>query len=496
MKLPLQSRPLRESLAARSTPQWLDGLRRCCDPEFVRDDPAALWVYSRDRSPYAVFSARRNRAPAALPAAVVAPGTIAELQQIVRFARAERVAVLPFGAGSGVLGGALPLAGELVVDLKRLNAVIAFEPQDALVTVQAGMNGARLEAWLNERGWTTGHHPQSMHMSTVGGWVACRGAGQSSTRYGKIEDMVQGCSVVLPDGRLLNVTPVGRRSTGPSIKDLFVGSEGVLGILAAVTLRIWPKPQVQTSMVVAFPSLTDGFDAIRTMIQSELRPAVVRLYDVHETAHRTKARAPHDRLPIMAFFEFVGDARLVAAERDLATEVMAARGGVIADPAPYLEWQQQRYLSASVNYHLKNWFADTIEVTGRWSTLPAMYTAIAEAARTAHPQLDFGTHWSHVYPEGACQYMTLRLPPMEDQTAINILFNLADRIQDITLAHGGAISHHHGIGVLRGYKLAKDMGLGIELLQSIKDYLDPHGLFAPGKLGLTSRQAHLDGSSP
>lgn len=495
MKLPLHSRSLRASLAERVAPPWLDALRRCCDPRFVRDDAASLWVYSRDRSPYAVFSARRGRTPAALPAAVVSPGTIEELQRIVRFTRSEGIALLPFGAGSGVLGGAMPVAGELVVDLKRLNAVVAFEPDDALVTVQAGMNGARLETWLNERGWTTGHHPQSMHMSTVGGWVACRGAGQSSTRYGKIEDIVQGCSVVLPDGRLLTMNPVGRRSTGPAIKDLFVGSEGVLGVFATVTLRIWPKPEVQRPLVLAFPTLGSGLDAIRTMIQGELRPAIVRLYDEHETSHRSKGRPPHDRLPILAFLEFAGDAQLADTEMQLAAKIAAARGGIAADLAPYREWQQHRYLSASVNYHLKDWFADTIEVTGRWSTLPSMYAEIAAAARAAHPQLEFGTHWSHFYPEGACQYMTLRLPPMDDSAAITLLFQLADRIQDITLAHGGAISHHHGIGVLRGYKLAADLGLGVELVQAIKDYLDPQGLFAPGKLGLAGGKHAEDQSS-
>jgi alkyldihydroxyacetonephosphate synthase len=487
MKAPLGPRPLAEALAARSAPVWVGALRERFGDDAVRDDPSALWVYSRDRSPAAVFSIRRSRVPAALPSAVISPRTVEELQQVVRFAREHGVALLPFGAGSGVLGGALPLAGELVVDLKRLDGVVSFEPTDALVTVRAGTNGARLEAWLNERGYTTGHHPQSLHMSTVGGWAACRGAGQSSTRYGKIEDMVQGCEVVLPDGRLLEVRPVGRRSTGPSIKDIFIGSEGVYGIFSTVTLRVWPLPEARLPLVLAFADLQSGFDTIRRALQQELRPAVVRLYDDHETAHRARARAPFGERRFMAIMEFAGDARLAALERDLTMEVAAAEGAVAAGTEPYEEWIAQRYLSGSVGYQVRDWFADTIEVTGRWSGLASMHAQIAAAARDAHPSLEFGAHWSHAYPEGACEYITLRLPPMPDQAAMDALYGLADGIQDITLRHGGSISHHHGIGLLRSGRLAEELGLGAEILQSIKDHLDPRGLFAPGKLGLAMR---------
>jgi alkyldihydroxyacetonephosphate synthase len=484
---PLASRSLEEVLAARQSPSWIPALRALVGDEAVRDDPAALWVYSRDRSPFAVFNVRRLRIPASLPSAVVSPTSVEELQQVVRFAREHGIAVLPFGAGSGVLGAAMPVSGELILDLKALNHIVAFEPIDGLVTVQAGLNGAQLEAWLDERGWTTGHHPQSLHMSTVGGWVACRGAGQSSSRYGKIEDMVQGCTVVLPDSRLLEVRPVSRRSAGPSLKDLFVGSEGTLGVLATVTLRVWPKPQAKLPLVLAFDDLDAGFSTLRQIMQAELRPAVVRLYDAHETAHRVGGRAPFDNKPIMAILECAGSESLAALERDLSWQIARSNGAVTAADTPYLEWLNTRYLSGSVQYQVRDWYADTIEVTGRWSALPNMHREFAAAARAAHPQIDFGAHWSHAYPDGACEYMTMRLPPMPEDEAIPLLFGLADQIQDITLRNGGAISHHHGIGILRGYKLLDELGLGMEILQAIKDHLDPQGLFAPGKLGMPDR---------
>ncbi len=476
--------PLGVALAAWHAPVWLGELRTLLGEEAVLSDPAALWVYSRDRAPYSVFSIRRSRVPASLPSAIACPANLEQLQALVRFARQRRIPVLPLGAGSGVLGGALPVEGELVIDLKRLNQVLEFRAVDSTVVVQAGLNGAIFESWLNARGYTSGHHPQSLHMSTVGGWVACRGAGQSSTRYGKIEDMVLGCDVVLPDGRLLSVPPVARRAVGPGIKDLFVGSEGVFGIIASMALRVWPLPEARLPLVLAFPDLQSGFDAIRTALQSEIRPAIARLYDLRESAARARGRAPFATHPVMAMFEFAGSTRLAALERELMLQAGTALGAVEAEAAVFEEWRAHRYLSLSTDFQARDWFADTLEVTGRWSTLAAMHSAIARAAREAHPKLEFSAHWSHAYPEGVCQYMTFRLPPMAEEGAQHCLFDLADALQRIALEHGGSISHHHGIGLLRGQNVGAELGIGLELLQALKDHLDPDGLLVPGKLGM------------
>ena len=475
------------AIAARKPPAWLEALREMLPADSVLDDAASLWVYSRDRAPYSTFSVRHGRTPAGLPAAIACPANVTDLQAVVRFARERAIPLLPYGAGSGVLGGAIPLGGELLIDLKRLNAVVDLCEDDCMVTVEAGINGAQLESWLNARGFTTGHHPQSLHMSTVGGWVVCRGAGQSSTRYGKIEDMVLGLEVILPDGRELRVAPVARRSAGPSIKDLFVGSEGVLGFVTRVTLRVWPLPEHREPLVLAFPSLAAGFTAMRHIMQAELRPAILRLYDEHESASRAGGRAPFGTHPVMAILEFAGARRLAAVERDLALEIACRELAQAADHAPYLEWLQHRYVSTSVGYQSKGWYADTLEVTGRWSTLAAMNAEMAAVARAAHPRIDFGAHWSHAYAEGACQYMTMRLPPMSDEEAMPVLSALADRLQGIALAHGGSISHHHGIGLLRGHNLPTELGIGHELLVALKDHLDPKGLLSPGKLGFPTR---------
>ncbi len=459
-------------------------LARIVGAAHVRDRFAERLAYARDRLPFATFRVRAGRLPATLPRAVVSPGTADELAAVVRVAQARGVPMLPYGAGSGVLGGAIPLVRELVIDLKRLNRVVALDEIDGTVTVEAGLNGGQLEALLDARGWTAGHLPQSLHMSTVGGWAACRGAGQVSTRYGKIEDIVIGLKAVLPDGRPLEVRPVARRAVGPSIKDLLIGAEGVLGIVTELTLRIWRKPEAELPAVLVFPSLEAALAAARGIMQAELRPAVVRIYDESESRQRGEGLGALEDRPFLAILSFSGPRRLAETERLLALEIAAAQGAVEVDDAPYRHWQAHRYESYSPKWQSTGHYMDTIEITGAWSALPAMYARMRAAALDVHPGVHFGCHWSHVYPEGACQYMTLRLPPIEDAAALSLHRRLWAEITALCLELGGSLSHHHGVGLFRGPWLRAELNTGHDLIQALKDVVDPRNLMNPGKLGL------------
>jgi alkyldihydroxyacetonephosphate synthase len=471
--------------ALRGTPAWLGGVEAIVGSEFVLSGLPDRWVYSRDRSPYAVFQVRNSGVPATLPAAIACPGSVGELAALLRFARECSIPVVPFGAGSGVLGGTLPVARELVIDLKRLNRVLDLDEIDGTVTVQAGMNGAQFEGYLNARGFTSGHFPQSLHMSTVGGWAACRSAGQNSTRYGKFEDMVLGLEVVLPDGELLRVRPMSRHGAGPGLASLFVGSEGAYGVISEVTLRVWRQPEARRGLALAFPSVEAGLAALRTTLQSELRPAVVRLYDHTESLQRTRGSPPFDSRPILAILEHCGLEPLAALESRLTYEICAGFDAVQAGRALYEEWQGNRFGSLSTPWQVRDHYVDTIEIVAGWSALPGLYAATRDAVLAISPEFHFGTHWSHVYPEGACQYMTLRLPPMPQQRALDLLRNAWERIQCLCLAAGGSIAHHHGIGLFRGPWLRQELGTpAFGLLQALKDCLDPQGLLVPGKLGL------------
>jgi alkyldihydroxyacetonephosphate synthase len=322
--------------------------------------------------------------------------------------------------------------------------------------------------------------------------VAARGAGQCSGRYGKIEDMVLGLAAVLPDGRTLRIAPVARRAVGPSLKDLLVGSEGVYGVITELTLRVWRLPESRLPVVLGFASLAAGLDAMRETLQAELRPAVVRLYDEEESRQRGAAAGIGESLPVLAILEFCGSARLAALERELALEIAARHGARALDDEPYRHWSAHRFESYSPQWQSAGHFMDTIEVTAGWSALPALHARIRDALRALVPGIHFGTHWSHAYPEGACQYMTFRLPPMPLEQALALHRAAWDIAQRACLEAGGTISHHHGVGLFRNPWLREELGPGLELLQALKDHLDPDNLFVPGKLALRGRPGAVD----
>lgn len=483
---------LRDAANARAQIPWLNELKQCLDQGQVLSSLPELWVYSRDRAPFATYHVRDALLTATLPSAVVCPHTLDELRKVVRFAREKRIPVIPYGAGSGVLGAALPLNHELMIDLKHFNHILDLNEIDGTVTVQAGMNGGQFEEALNRQGFTCGHLPQSLYMSTVGGWAACRGAGQNSTRFGKIEDIVIGLQALLPDGETLSVRPVARRAVGPSIKDILIGSEGIYGIITELTLRVWRLPEAREGVVLAFPTLANGLNALRQIMQAELRPAVVRLYDLEESQQRTKGISEFAQRPFLAILEFSGSLRLMETERDLALEIVRFHDGVRTADEPYTHWQAHRFESYSPQWQMSGHYMDTIEVTGAWSQLQGMYERIREAVCALDKQIHFGTHFSHVYPEGACQYMTLRLPPMPAAQGLKMHQQAWDLAEQICLDMGGSISHHHGVGLLRNVWLRQELGSGLALLQGLKDHLDPDNLFVPGKVGMRARAGAVD----
>ena len=445
---------------------------------------ADRYAYSRDRLPYGLYRIRVGALPGSLPSAVLLPESVEDLVKITKFCLANAIALIPFGAGSGVLGGTIPLNGEVIVDLKKMNQILEINEINSTVTVQAGMNGMQFEEALNQRGFTAGHFPQSISMSTVGGWAACRGAGQSSSRFGKIEDIVLGLKAVMPSGEILEVRPVARRSVGPSIKDILIGSEGVFGFITEITLRIWKKSKHSEGFVLGFPTLQAGFDALREIMQSELRPEVIRLYDAEESRQRTENMPEMQDKPILAIMKFSGLPELLAVEKILSLEIALKHGAIIAGNSPYAHWEKTRYQSYSTQWQTDDYYMDTIEVTTSWSAVAEMYATIASEVKQIYPQLHFGAHWSHIYPEGLCQYMTIRLPPMDNLQAHQLHLKLWDKIESICLQFNGSLAHHHGVGLLRGRWLKEELNQGMFILESLKKSLDPGNLFNPGKLGL------------
>lgn len=474
------------------TPDAAAALRAAVGESHLLTAEADRYAYARDRLPWGLFQLRAGRLPATLPSAIVSPASRDELVAVVRAANRHKLRLIPFGAGSGVLGGTLPLCHEVIVDLKRMNALLSLDEIDGTARVQAGMNGGQFEAALNARGFTANHLPQSLLMSTVGGWAACRGAGQASSRHGKIEDMVIGLEAVLPDGRLLDVRPVARRAVGPSIKDLMIGSEGVFGFITELTLRVTRLPEYVEGRVYAFPSLQAGLDAMRQIVQGEGRPTVMRLYDETESAQRGQGMAGLEQRPVLAVLEFSGPRGLALAEAAHAHRFCSDNGGAQVDDAPYRHWREGRYQSYSIQWQTSGWCMDTVEITGPWRQLPQMHARMQAVVRGLCPDAYFGAHWSHIYPEGACQYMTMRIPPMDEREALRLHRQAWDRLQRICLELGGSIAHHHGVGSFRNEWLREELGTGLSMLQTLKDGIDPHNLLNPGKVGLRPAPGALE----
>jgi alkyldihydroxyacetonephosphate synthase len=271
-------------------------MSRPVDPERLRGELAKivgerrvslratdLDTYARDMWPRLLLAVRAGTPPAHRPHAVVWPENVREVAAVVKLARSLGVPVIPYGGGSGVCGGVVPVRGGITLDLKRMDKLLGVDRERRVCNVEAGMNGERFERELERRGYTFGNFPSSIYVSTVGGWVATRAAGQLSTKYGKVEDRIVGLTLVTGTGEVVETDALARAERGPSWTQLITGSEGVLGIITSARLRLAPAPELRVYRGFEFESVPAGIEAIRRVLQGGLRPAVVRLYDDLDT---------------------------------------------------------------------------------------------------------------------------------------------------------------------------------------------------------------------
>jgi alkyldihydroxyacetonephosphate synthase len=441
--------------------------------------PELLSEASRDWWPLAMIWALDERV-AARADAVVRPDTAEQVASILRACNDARVPVTAAAGRSGVCGASVPVFGGVLLDLTGLNGIVDVDKESMLVDVLPGTFGDVFEDRLRaEHGVTSGHWPQSMALSTVGGWLACRGAGQLSTRYGKIEDIVAGLDVVLADGTTLHTGGAPRAAVGPDLTQLFVGSEGTLGIITGARLRVHPSPSAEGRAAYGFDAFTDGLDAMRRIVQRGATPAVLRLYDAIE-ADRSYHTGDANLLLVLD----EGDAHIVDATMRVVGEECGTADAV--DVALVEQWMEHRNdVSALESLVQRGFVVDTMEVAGTWRTLPEIYARTTEAIRAVEHTLVVSAHQSHSYTDGGCLYFTFagRPPEAEREAYYRAVWDAGQRE---VLAAGGALSHHHGVGLNRSRFVADALGTGFDVLQALKRSLDPHGILNPGKLGLAS----------
>jgi alkyldihydroxyacetonephosphate synthase len=493
-------------------------------PDGFKDDLTTLLQYSRDLWP--LLTLRLREGVLERRADVVAwPADEQQVLDLLQLAHDERVPLIPYGGGAGVCGGAMPTRGGLVLDLKRINRLVEVDEAAHAMEVEPGIIGETLERQLIARGFTSGHYPSSILCSSVGGFLAARSAGQCSTRYGKIEDMVLGMRIATPGMGMLETGVYAADAGGVDLSPVILGSEGTLGVITRARIRIFPLPEARRFRGLRFGSVRDGLTAFRRILQMDLRPSVLRLYDPLDTLFamslthgadsdedaspgplkRLSSRMKHamkpEELPLgqvlkgaqainmaagmarscLAVIGFEGDADAVAEAEAEALAVVEDGRGEDLGPEPGERWYASRY---HISFKLpkvlqQDAFADTIEVASTWDRLPTLYR---EVRRAIAPHAVVLAHFSHAYPEGCSIYFSISGTATSLAEAEARYERIWEEAMRTALEVGGTVTHHHGTGMLKRRYTAREHGHGRALYDLVKRRCDPHGVCNPDKL--------------
>jgi len=453
----------------------VDRLRSAC-ASVVTDD-AELAETGRDWWPLAMGWALAGEVPGR--ASVIArPVTTEEVSGVLAVCNQARVPVTAAAGRSGVCGASVPPHGGVLLDLTAIEGVVDVDDRSLLLRVRAGTFGDVLEDELRAKyGVTSGHWPQSVALSTVGGWLACRSAGQYSTRYGKIEDIVTGLEVVLASGAVVRTGGAPRAAVGPDLNQVFVGSEGTLGVITEAVLRVHPVPSSEGRAAFGFTSFLEGLDVCRRIIRRGATPAVLRLYDEAEAARNFSVEGT---CVLIVLDE--GDPAVV--EPTMAIVAGECGGAGRLDDMLVERWLSHRNdVSALEALIRREIVVDTIEIAASWSALGPIYTDVVAAVGAIEHTLVVSAHQSHAYSDGACLYFTFAgRPPADEREPFYV--RVWDTATEAVLARGGALSHHHGVGLNRARFVRSALGPAFNVLVALKRALDPNGILNPGKLGL------------
>jgi alkyldihydroxyacetonephosphate synthase len=489
--------------------QELAELRGLLGERGVRDDHAERVAHAAGRG-YPDLVRLRAGEPAGAPDAVLYPSHPEQLRAILDLCARRSLAVVPFGGGTSVVGGVEPLRGEhravLTLDLRRLDGLVALDRESLIATVQAGMRAAALERRLGMMGLTLGHFPQSFEHVSLGGCAATRSAGQASTGYGRFERLVRGLRLTAPAGEV-ELAGQPASAAGPDLRGLLVGSEGALGVIHELDLRLRPAPRSSRYEGVFFADFATGAGALRALAQERVAPAVARLSDEAETrmslalagsegSDAVKRRLGQAYLGLRGYrsgclailgFEGATEQEL-ARRRARALELARRHGGLPLGRSPGEAWRAGRFAAPYLRDELLTHgvLVETLETATRWSNLMALHRASTRAIRDS---LDAqGTpglvmcHISHLYETGASLYFTF-LARQREGHELEQWRTVKRAASEAIVNNGGTITHHHAVGRDHAPWMEREVGpQGVAALRALKAQLDPAGIMNPGKL--------------
>ncbi len=470
-----------------------DGLAELVGAAYCRTDDRDRLLHAGGKSTLDLLR-RKDTGVQDAPDAILLPGDEDAVATILRYCSHHRIAVVPFGGGTSVVGGLDPIRGEfqavVSLDLRRLDQLISLDEVSGQVVFGAGVTGPEAERLLGAQGFSLGHFPQSFEYATIGGFAATRSSGQDSAGYGRFNDMVRGLRVVTPVGTM-DLGRAPESAAGPDLRQLMIGSEGAFGVITRVRLRVHRTPAAVRYEAWSFPDFETGAAALRAVTQTATGPTVIRLSDEAETGVNLATTESIGESQItggcLGITVFEGSAEHVESRHGETSALLAARGGTSLGEAPARAWEHGRFGAPYLRDSLLSAGAlcETLETATDWSNIPALKAAVTQAltdalARTGTPALVM-CHISHVYPTGASLYFTVvagqRGNPIEQWQA-------AKRAAcDAIIATGGTITHHHAVGADHRPWMRDEVGeLGVQVLRAVKATLDPAGILNPGKL--------------
>ena len=417
---------------------------------------------------------------------IIRPATATEVSKVLKIANYYKIPVHTWGGGSGSQGGALPMAGGILLDTKRMDKLIDLNVDAGTVTCETGMIFQQLEWYCNEKGYSVMHLPSCLTCGAVGGALAHNGIGILSTKYGKIDDMVLWMEIVLPNGDIIETLPVPKHSSGPDLIGMFLGSEGTLGVMTKVKFKITKLPETRRHHAFLFPDIHTGYKACQKICQT-LKPSIVRLFDEAETVSIIKKVIGFEKKGSFMNLTLEGNSRIVDVEEEIVLEIAQKYGAEYLGTEYGEKWFENRITFFYPGYIMNNpQMFGTLDTCATYENIEKIYRAMKKAVESNFEGVRFISHSSHWYDWGCMNYSRFIIddPPEDPEEAIrlhNRVWNVGVRA---AIENGGVINDHHGVGLKLSRLMKEAYGPAMQVLEGLKKSLDPNGIMNPYKLGL------------